>query len=62
MLVLQQETTGQGNSQGCRKRIFANDLGKTKITKFYCQVLIHDQDVLRFDVAMDNPAVMLGVY
>lgn len=50
--------TAGSTAQCCCKRFFANDLGKSEIGKLYRKILVGQEDVLWFDVSVDNVALV----
>lgn len=49
----------RGILQCCRKGILPNDFRQAKIRQFHSQVFVYEKDVLRLDVSMNNPPIML---
>ena len=43
------------------ERFLADDFGKTEVGQLHCEVLVHKENVFRFDVTMDNISFMLWV-
>jgi hypothetical protein len=58
--ICQKLPTGQQlDSQGRSEGIFSDDFGKPKVAQLHGQVLICHQDILGFDVSMNNSPVVL---
>lgn len=49
----------RGILQCCREGILPNDFRQAKVRQFHIQVLVYEKDVLRLDVSMNNPPIML---
>lgn len=45
--------------QGSRERLFADDFRKPEVSKLDMQVFVSQEDVLRFDVAVNNVTLVL---
>lgn len=43
------------------ERFLANDFGQTEICQFDMQVLISQEDILWFNVSMDDISIVLGL-
>lgn len=48
-----------GATERCREGFLADDLGQPEIGEFYVQVLIDQEDILGFDVPMNNVPIVL---
>jgi len=46
-------------AEGSSERFFANDFSETKVCESDVQVFVVKKNVFKFDIAMDNVAVML---
>jgi hypothetical protein len=53
------DVTGRSTQCGS-ERFLANDLGQAKISQLNVEILVREQNVLWFDIAVDNSSLMLS--